>query len=452
MDPLDSLLDSQSQSKRTRAYAWDNQAQLEETLMRVLESDGHSNEPSSSASTQESPPRKDSPFQTTIDKSLPTLFQAITTLCQSAQMVFGIQNGPVPPLASSSFSDQLLAATQQESVVSLIDQEKMSATQQSGLDDDAEDALLWMRHGSDQENSDADEPELPDEENAEEPGGNLPNDPTMSDMFESQDDSFLVNFVTPRFSSTRKRNVEFSQASRRQFKTPSKKTTLDSTVSLEDDPYEHLLDSPRAEGGSSDVGTPDGSQSRPNRARFVIPQNDGTLDSDGSIPEERHFTASVKTLWSPDSRYERNDSFFRDPPRPGSPSQHVSSPESIDLGIAISSSLTETSPPIQIEDALDMVDDMDVDQNDLARTPQQTRTMQFGDRPPLKVNLSKTMWEHGAEVMYKEPYFSKDEDIPTKPVVFAGREFRFRKVSIGKGKRKKVEFERYPNFLATTRK
>lgn len=415
--------------------------------MRVLNGGKDPNdcesEPFSSGSRQrsQSDPKVDTPFQKLIDRSLPTLFQAITTLCQSAQMVFGIQNGSIATKETPSFTEQVLSATQENVVLPvLIDQDKMGSTQQSTIDEEEmEDALLWMRQHDSEDDSDDSEadPEVPDyQPQTEEQVERIHQYPTnMSDLFDGEDDSYLANYVTPRFSSAKKRaSDETIQSSGHFFKTPSKK--VNSTGRSE------AIWDPCNKEASSEMSTPDKDLEHP---PFHIPQNDGGLDSDSDESPNHYFTSSITTLWSPEPRTEKNESFYSAPPRPGSPCR-ITSQESLDLCGEIVSTSDTASPSNIIEDSGNAIDTMDLDEPCSASNSVLKR---FAETPPSAAMLSKTMWEHGPEVIYKDPYFSKDEDVPKKPVLFAGREFRFQKTSDkSKGKGKLRVQKRYFSVVA----
>ena len=99
------------------------------------------------------------------------------------------------------------------------------------------------------------------------------------------------------------------------------------------------------------------------------------------------------------------------------------------------------SPSNIVADSGDAIDTMDLDE---PMSPSNSALKKFVGTPPSSAMLSKTMWKHGPEVLYKDPFFSKDEDVPKKPVLFAGREFRFKKTSDkSKGKGKFRVHERY---------
>ena len=309
-------------------------------------------------------------------------------------------------------------------------------------DRETEDALLWMMN--DNEMSD---PAEPQEQEVE---------PSMSDLFENEDDAFLADFVTPRFTSAKDKkltSLELSEYARiKQFliyrsnlgseassfftsqKTPSKHTrplsprsslkrarisagTLsalyemsqvsDLTSEIEEDPIEDddldVLQSDPIEGDDQEDVT----------ARRIS-QMDGA-DDDEYAPSGEYFTKSIATMWSPIRTAGR--ALFAEQPAPGTPQEAKLSQNSLDFG-------AEVINVDQVEEPKSFNDDLIAVDPSIAESKH--ALFQYRERPPSSLELSSTIGNYGLETVYREPYFSNSKDLPSKPSIFAGREFKFK--------------------------
>ena len=178
------------------------------------------------------------------------------------------------------------------------------------------------------------------------------------------------------------------------------------------------------------------------RVKFDDPQKD-TESADWDIPEPwpTYFLSGIQNNWSPVKLLNRPNSFLNDPPHPTSPTlvpvvftpppgQPLNSSGIFEKPASRSSSFSKQVSFLMKENSSQSVPASEEAKSSAPFCS--GRLLKYCRPPPSIQEVADSFDQYGIpRVIYQEPFYSNPDDIPSAPVVFAGKRFEFKAASTG---------------------